>query len=169
MSQEAINLLIGTLYIFVILFAIIGGVGVFVVDKKRSRSLKANLKDKINSEINLSASDVVNIGKAFRLTPYQSRRTVYQIFSEINDKESFDKLKALVYEIEKVEPFDDLPDEVKPSMIRLTTLATSSSEPSDKQLLSPVSHTLKKYVDLLAEQDRLKKKTNSGVSTLSRT
>ena len=160
MSQETINLLIGSIYIFAILFAIVVGTSIVIIDKKRSRFMKANLKEKIKSKIELTASDVVNIGKAFRLTPYQSRRVVYQIFSEINDKESFYKLKALVNEIEKEEPFDDLPEEVKPSMIRLTSLASSSSEPNDKQLLSPISHTLKKYVDLLAEQDLLKKKTN---------
>ncbi|WP_462172223.1 hypothetical protein [Pseudoalteromonas xiamenensis] len=160
MSQETINLLIGSIYILAIVFAVVAGTSVVIIDKKRSRLMKINLKDKIQSEIDLSASDVVNIGKAFRLTPYQSRRVVYQIFSEINDKEPFNKLKTLVQEIEKEEPFDDLPDEVKPSMIRLTTLTNTSSEPSDKQLLSPISHTLKKYVDLLAEQDLLRKKTN---------
>jgi hypothetical protein len=159
-SQEFINLVIGSIYIFVILLAVGGGASIVFIDKKRSRFMKANLKEKLNSQIELSASDVVNIGKAFRLTPYQSRRIVYQIFSDLNDKDSFDKLKILVNEIEKEEPFDDLPEEVKPSMIRLTSLVSSSSELSDKQLLSPISHTLKKYVDLLAEQDLLKKKTN---------
>jgi hypothetical protein len=159
-SQEVINLIIGSIYIFVILLAVVGGTSIVIIDKKRSRFMKANLKEKIKSQIELSASDVVNIGKAFRLTPYQSRRVVYQIFSELNDKESFEKLKILVNEIEKEEPFDDLPEEVKPSMIRLTNLVSTSSESSDKQLLSPISHTLKKYVDLLAEQDLLRKKTN---------
>ena len=80
MSQETINLLIGAIYILAIVFAIVAGLGVVVIDKKRSRLMKVNLREKITSEIDLSASDVVNIGKAFRLTPFQSRRVVYQIF-----------------------------------------------------------------------------------------
>ena len=158
MSKDVLNLVMGVFYISVMLFAAFMFLWVTTQNKKRIKEMSKNINSKITSGIDLTAEDISHIGKAYKLTPYQSRQVVYKIYSDINDKSEFEKLKKLVAEIEIEEPFDDFPEEVKPSMIRLTTLVSQSED--DKHLLNPISHTLKKYTELMSEQTQLKKKTN---------
>lgn len=63
-------------------------------------------------------------------------------------------------EIEKEEPFDELPDEVKPSLSRLSKLIEKSNDSADKHILLPVTTALTKYVELKVEQEKAKKQTN---------
>ena len=160
MSKDVLSFIMGIFYVSVMLFAVIMFFWVTIQNKKRTKEMSQNINTKITSGIDLTAKDISHIGKAFNLTPYQSRQVVYKIYSDINEKSEFEKLQGLVAEIEMEEPFDDLPEEVKPSMIRLTTLASKSDD--DKHLLNPISHTLKKYTELISEQTQLKKKTNSA-------
>src|SRR5690606_26607337 len=96
--------------------------------RKNLDSMQKNIHKKMASGIQLTAKDVVNIGKSFDLTAFQSRKVIYKIFREADNKESFDGLKNLVQEIETEEPFDEMPDEVKPSLVRLTKMADESKE-----------------------------------------
>ena len=100
------------------------------------------------------------LGISFDLTAFQSRKVIYKIFREADNKETFESLKKLVQEIESEEPFDDMPDEVKPSLARLTKIAEGSDEDSDKHLLAPILGVLSKYVEQKSEQEKLKKQTN---------
>jgi hypothetical protein len=63
----------------------------------------------------------------------------------------------LVVEIEKEEPFDELPDEVKPSLSRLLKIIESSKDESDKHVLLPITSALNKYTELKLEQEKNKK------------
>ncbi|SDP91488.1 hypothetical protein [Ectopseudomonas guguanensis] len=128
--------------------------------RKNADAMQKNVHAKMASGIQLSAKDVVNIGKSFDLTAFQSRKVIYKIFREADNKETFESLKKLVQEIESEEPFDDMPDEVKPSLARLTKIAEASDEDSDKHLLAPILGVLSKYVEQKSEQEKLKKQTN---------
>jgi len=128
--------------------------------RKNADAMQKNVHAKMASGIQLSAKDVVNIGKSFDLTAFQSRKVIYKIFREADNKETFESLKKLVQEIESEEPFDDMPDEVKPSLARLTKIAEGSDEDSDKHLLAPILGVLSKYVEQKSEQEKLKKQTN---------
>src|SRR5690554_7656358 len=94
--------------------------------RKNADAMQKNVHAKMASGIQLSAKDVVNIGKSFDLTAFQSRKVIYKIFREADNKETFESLKKLVKEIESEEPFDDMPDEVKPSLARITKIAEGS-------------------------------------------
>lgn len=160
MSDEVMNIFLAVFYIVSVVL-----IGVFfswftIQRRKNAEAMRKNIYTKISSGIEINSKDVSHIGRAFGLSAYQSRQVIYKIYSEANGKEDFEKLKGLVLEIEKEEPFDDLPDEVKPSMIRLTKIASESGEESDKHLLSPIAQTLNKYVDLKSDQEKLKKQTN---------
>lgn len=160
MSQEALNIFMAFFYIAAIVF-----MGVFfswltIQRRKNAEAMRKNILSKFSSDIDLTAKDIVHIGKAFSLSAYQARQVIYKIYSEANKKDEFSKLKNLICEIEKEEPFDELPDEVKPSLIRLAKVSESSGEESDRHILSPIVQTLNKYVDLKSEQEKLKKQTN---------
>lgn len=160
MDKSVLNLIIGGLYIAAMTFALGVAMSALLIERKRRISLKKNLQKKIESDIELTASDVMNIGKSYKLPPSQSRRILYSVYADIDDKDGFAKLKKLVSDLEKEEPFDDLPEEVKPSMLRLQELSEASPTLSDKSILTPISHSLNKYVELQAEEEKLKKKTN---------
>src|SRR5690554_8152271 len=99
--------------------------------RKNADAMQKNVHAKMASNIQLSSKDVVNIGKSFDLTAFQSRKVLYKIFRDAEDKESFESLKKLVQEIEAEEPYDDMPDEVKPSLARLSKITKDSTEESE--------------------------------------
>ena len=150
----------GAFYVIAIVIAIGFTAWVFIVKRKHMALMKKNVLEKLSSGFELTSKDIVHIGRGFGLSPYQSRNIIYKIHSDIKDKDEFYRLKSLIEDIEKEEPFDELPDEVKPSLIRLTAITSSSDSESDRHLLSPIVHTLSKYMDMQSEQENLKKKTN---------
>lgn len=159
MSKEYLNLFMAFFYVAAVVFMAVFFSWLAIQRRKNSEAMKKNVLSKLSSDIDLASKDISHIGKAFGLTAYQARQVVYKIYSDTSTKDEFEKLKSLVTEIEKEEPFDDLPDEVKPSMIRLTKITSESGEESDNHLLSPISQTLNKYVDLTNEKEKLKKQT----------
>lgn len=160
MSQELLNIFMAIFYVVAIVFMVVFVSWLKIQRRKNSEAMRKNILSKFSSEIALTAKDIVHIGKAFDLSAHQARKVVYDIYSEANEKSEFNKLKGLIYEIEREEPFDELPDEVKPSLIRLTKISESSGEESDRHILTPVVQTLNKYVELKSEQEKLKKQTN---------
>ncbi|MGL6632215.1 hypothetical protein ACSZOF_01385 [Aeromonas veronii] len=92
--------------------------------------------------------------------PKSSRDVIYRLYAEVDEPTTFSVLKKLVVEIEKEEPFDELPDEVKPSLSRLLKIIESSQDDSDKHILLPITSTLNKYTELKSEQEKVKKQTN---------
>ncbi|MGS0680194.1 hypothetical protein ACVBIL_03425 [Shewanella sp. 125m-7] len=160
MTQNTLNLFMGAFYVIAILIAIGFTSWMVIVKRKNMALMKKNVLGKLSSGFELSSKDIVHIGRGFGLTPYQSRNIIYKIHGDIIDKDEFYRLKNLIEDIEKEEPFDELPDEVKPSLIRLTAITSNSSSESDRHLLSPIVHTLSKYMDMTSEQENLKKKTN---------
>jgi preprotein translocase subunit YajC len=148
------------LYAVVIIAMLVFFFWLVIQRKKNTEAMRKNIISKLSSDIELSAKDVVHIGKGFDLTSHRARQVIYKIYSDASSKDEFSKLKKLVTEIETEEPFDDLPDEVKPSMVRLTKITEKTGEESDKYLLSPIAQTLNKYVELKCDQEKLKKQTN---------
>lgn len=160
MKSDFLNLIMAGSYIFIII-----GFGIFmswitIQRRKNADAMRKNIYAKLNSKIQLSSKDVVNIGKSFDLTAFQSRKVIYKIFRDAEDKDTFESLKTLVQEIEAEEPYDDMPDEVKPSLVRLSKITEESDEESDKHILTPITGALGKYVELKSEQEKLKKQTS---------
>lgn len=160
MGFSFFNIVIMGSYIFMIVAFAIFVSWLTIQRRKNADAMQKNVHAKMASGLQLTAKDVVNIGKSFDLTAFQSRKVIYKIFREADNKETFESLKRLVQEIEAEEPFDDMPDEVKPSLSRLTKIAEDSEESSDKHLLAPILGVLSKYVEQKSEQEKLKKQTN---------
>ena len=160
MTKDFFNLFIAILYIVMIV-----GAGVFLswmtIQKRKNKDrMRANVVKKLTSNVTLSAKDIMHIGRGFDLSPQSSRNVVFRLYADVDDSESFTALKALVADIEKEEPFDELPDEVKPSLARLSKVIEQSTDSADKHILLPITTTLTKYVELKVDQEKAKKQTN---------
>lgn len=160
MTKDLFNLFMAALYIVMIV-----GAGVFLsmmtLQKRKNKDrMRANVVKKLTSNVTLSAKDIVRIGRGFDLSPRSSRDVVFKLYADVDDLASFTTLKALVADIENEEPFDELPDEVKPSLARLSKVIEQSTDSADKHILLPITTTLTKYVELKADQEKAKKQTN---------
>lgn len=153
---------LGTILNYLVLIVYVGGISIFVVlmtkmyfDKRKARrELKLNLLEKFKASIPLSINDVINMAKGADLARPSVGKCLNQLLSDTNDPHIFKEIQRLTAELEKEEPFDDLPEEVKPSLVRLVELCEASPVKSDKYLLSPVQKTLGSYVELKAEVEK---------------
>lgn len=160
MTKEVLNLFMAVFYIAVMAGAIVFVFWMTIQKRKNMESMKGNIKQKLSSSVSLSAKDITLIGRSFDLSPKSSRDVIYRLYAEVDEPTTFSVLKKLVVEIEKEEPFDELPDEVKPSLSRLLKIIESSQDDSDKHILLPITSTLNKYTELKSEQEKTKKQTN---------
>jgi len=159
-TKEVLNLFMAVFYIAVMAGAIVFVFWMTIQKRKNMESMKGNIKQKLSSSVSLSAKDITLIGRGFDLSPKSSRDVIYRLYAEVDEPTTFSALKKLVVEIEKEEPFDELPDEVKPSLSRLLKIIESSQDDSDKHILLPITSTLNKYTELKSEQEKTKKQTN---------
>ncbi|HHQ4600287.1 TPA: hypothetical protein ACSP82_001156 [Aeromonas veronii] len=160
MTKEVLNLFMAVFYIAVMAGALVFVFWMTIQKRKNMESMKGNIKQKLSSSVSLSAKDITLIGRSFDLSPKSSRDVIYRLYAEVDEPTTFSVLKKLVVEIEKEEPFDELPDEVKPSLSRLLKIIESSQDDSDKHILLPITSTLNKYTELKSEQEKTKKQTN---------
>ncbi|CAK2110800.1 conserved hypothetical protein [Vibrio crassostreae] len=145
--------------LYAIVLIVFFGLIIWSVRKQEEnrKRLQADLKSKLESGFNLTSQDIVLIGRAHNLSPSNSRLALYRVYKGISDSGSFEKLKKLVSEIHKEEPFDTMPDEVKPSLSRILELTSNTTSETDKHLLTPVTNLLTKYQELVEEQRKTKK------------
>lgn len=160
MTKDLLNLFMAIFYLAVTAGAVVFVFWMTIQRKKNMERMKSNIKNKLTASVSLTAKDITLIGRGFDLSSKNSHDAVYKLYAETDDANAFSSLKKLVEEIEKEEPFDDLPDEVKPSLSRLVKLVESSQELSDKHVLLPITSTLNKYTELKLEQEKSKKQTN---------
>ena len=152
---------IALLSAYAIIFIIGATAMSFIALRKRKarHSLRESISKKIAGGIQLSATDIITMAKGVGLLRPSVNRTVYQLLNDTNDPQLFQQLKTLSGQLEKEEPFDDLPEEVKPSLIRLSELCDESQQKSDQFLLAPIQKTLGSYVELKVDTEKTKKQT----------
>lgn len=149
--------------IFIVVY--VGGIILFVavmtkvaIDKRRGRAeLKNSILTKLKASIALSAKDVNTMARGAGLARASVSKCLSQLLLETSDQNAFASLQKLAADIEKTEPFEDLPPEVKPSLVRLQELLEASSQKSDAHLLSPIQRTLGTYVEQKAEFESAKR------------
>lgn len=156
MTHFGLILLLASLYMLVIAGAVVFLSWMTIQRRINMERMRLNVSKKLAANVMLSVKDVACIGRGFDLSAQSSRDVIYKLYVEANDPASFEALKTLIADIESEEPFDELPDEVKPSLSRIGKLIESSSAVSDKNILLPISTTLNKYVELKAEQEKAK-------------
>lgn len=150
-------------WVFIVLY--VGAIVLFcifmtkvAIEKRRGRAeLKNSILAKINNSISLSANDVSTMARGAGLARASILKCLSQLLLETSDRDAFKSLQKLAMDIEKTEPFEDLPPEVKPSLVRLQELIEASSQKSDAHLLSPIQRTLGTYVEQKAEFEGAKR------------
>ena len=136
---------------------------VFIKKKFDLRRLESCIKEKIDKGINLEPNDIFALGKALDFGPINSRKPIYSLLLNYNEKDKFDQVNSIRIKIEKEEPFSDMPDEVKMPLTRISFLAENSETESDKYLLLPIHKILAKYVELESERDKFRSRAKWSI------
>ncbi|EGQ8047447.1 TPA: hypothetical protein GRR81_25260 [Vibrio parahaemolyticus] len=126
--------------------------------KKKTQELEIALKNKLDSNIEITNQDLNTFSQAYEIPEFKARLALYRTFKDCNDPVQYEKLKVLVKEVRQQEPFDSMPDEVKPSLVRISELISSSELESDKHVLSPITNVFGKYKELLEKQRKSHKR-----------
>jgi len=127
-------------------------------EKARSK-LKEQIQKKIQSGIPLEAKEIADIGRGFELPPSQSITVLNQLYAEAEEKEDHEIYKKLLAEINRAEPFEALPEEVRPSLARLSSLCSESQQESDKELLHPITKVMGEYQEMKSDHASIKKQS----------
>lgn len=125
-------------------------------EKKRAK-LKEQIKKKIENKIDLEAKEIADIGRGFGLSVGHAMDVLYQLYSEAEDEESHARYKKLLAEINRTEPFESLPEEVRPSLARLSEISHSTTQESDKELLHPITKVLEEYQEMKRDHATMKR------------
>jgi hypothetical protein len=140
---------------------LIGAASFFFNEKRR---LEHNLEKfsksiilKLEANIPLSVRDVNAIARGSKITRDSALKCVSNLLRDTTEPALFAKLSELYGDLEKTEPFEDLPPEVKPSLTRIQELIESSNQRSDVLLLSPIQRALGAYVEQKTEFESSKR------------
>jgi translation elongation factor EF-1beta len=125
-------------------------------EKKRTK-LKEQIKKKIDNKIDLEANEIADIGRGFGLSAGNAMDVLYQLYSEAEDGESHSRYKKLLLEINRTEPFESLPEEVRPSLARLSEISHLTNQESDKELLHPITKVLEEYQEMKRDHATMRK------------
>ena len=132
-------------------------------DEKRisdeKKQLKHSISEKLKAGIKLSVQDILDIGRGCNVSGSSSIDVIYQLFAESSDKDEIEIIKPLISDLNKKAPFEDLPEEVKPSMIRLSEICSESTLDSDKNALIPIQQALSKYKTMLSDHHKVKNRS----------
>jgi hypothetical protein len=159
---EFSNWIVAVFYILALSVCVTVFPWLYIKKQKDLYRLERNIKDKFEIGISLEPKDILALGKALGFGPINARKPIYNLLLDSNDKEKFEQINSLRKEIEKEEPFDDMPDEVKPTLLRLSKLVEEYGSDSDKHILLPVHKTLAKYVELESERDKFRTRSRWG-------
>ena len=125
--------------------------------KKRQARVRDLIDKKLGGDIELHAQDVIDIGRGAGASQSSTVDALYQLFAETEDKERYEKLKQLIADLQREEPFESLPPETRPSLSRLSSLCEQSEQTSDRELLHPISKLLEEYQELKQERSSIKR------------
>lgn len=151
--------------ILVILYIIAISIGIYIAfksaknKKKWTEDLKNGVLNKIKSGIDISANDVNLMARATGLSTKSVSECISKLLLIENNKEIFEKIRSLSIDFNKIEPYENLPDEVKPSLMRIQELIDVSNRSSDMALLNPIQRNLASYAEQKNEYETSKKRS----------
>jgi hypothetical protein len=134
-------------------------------DRRRDdakKRLYQNILEKWKAGASLSVNDVLDIGRGLDITRSDAIDVIYMLLAEAKEQKEIDMARHLIDDVNKKAPYEDLPDDVKPSIIRLSEICDEARLESDKSLLIPIQRALSHYKTMLAEHQSIK--TQSRVS-----
>lgn len=173
MSEAIFDLLVGQgaigVALVVMVIALVGaisGAQVSIHDRRqrgdqerRESKLRERILNRLSNDIEVTIKDFERFRNALELNQHQAKRVLDAIYSEELSEEVtaavIEKLDALLGDLEAKQPFDNLPAEVRPSLIRIEKTLSASPDEEDKAVLTPVVNTLHSYVELVRQKRRL--------------
>ena len=155
--EKALNIFLLAMYAVAIVFALSAGVYSIIRDKKAKDGLRAVILKKLQAGIDLSAQETRTMAKGSAIPRLSVNKLVYRLLHDTNDPAMYAKIRSLSLQLEKEEPFDELPEEVKPSLLRLVELCDASPQRSDHALLSPIQKSLSSFVELKVQVEKSKR------------
>lgn len=127
--------------------------------ERRESALRERILDRLANDMEVTAKDFERFHNALELNQHQAKRVVDAIYSEQLSEQVtagvIGKVDALLGDLEAKRPFDNLPAEVRPSLIRIEKTLSASPDEEDKAVLTPVVNALHSYVELVRQQRRL--------------
>ncbi len=118
--------------------------------------LKKTILAKATAFNEISVWEVGNFARAFGIGRQSIDKAMSQLLAETKDKPLYECIKKVALDLEKKAPFENLPDEVKPSLHRIQELIDASALPSDALLLSSIQNALGNHVELKREAEAAK-------------
>lgn len=139
-----------------IIFIVIVPFGVYMTwrESRNKLQLRAAIQTQVHQGLDVTADYVRKMAHGLGINRTAVPRVVNRILSDISDAATSKAVFALSQQLEKEEPFNELPEEVRPSLMRLVELCDSSGTKSDHLLLSPIQRSLNSYVELQAQVKR---------------
>lgn len=127
--------------------------------ERRESKLRERILNRLANDIEVTTKDLERFRNALELNQHQAKRVVDDMYSEELSEQVttavIGKLDALLGDLEAKQPFDNLPEEVRPSLIRIEKTLSASSDEEDKAVLTPVVNALHTSVKLARQQRRL--------------
>ncbi|RRD56490.1 hypothetical protein EII20_10690 [Comamonadaceae bacterium OH2545_COT-014] len=159
MDWKTISNIVVILTYGVLLIAIfIGSAVVIWHEYVGRRKLRSRLERALEEKVELPAHKVQLIARGLGLNPAAANRIVFRMLGDHHGP-NHDGLYELARQLEKVEPFAELPDEIKPVLVRLAEMADQSALSSDKLLIEPVRKSISDYVKLKNDVERRRRFT----------
>lgn len=125
--------------------------------EKASHSFKERVQKKIENGISLTATEIVDVGRGLRLSSGQSISALFELYATAEDKDKHQIYRSLIDDLNRAEPFETLPEELRPSLARLAALCEQSDNSTDKDLLVPLTKVLSEYQDMKRDHATIKK------------
>lgn len=122
------------------------------------RRLRSQLEHALQENIDLPAHKVQLMTRGLGLNSGVANRVVFKMLG-YHVGETHERIYELAKQLEKVEPFSDLPEEIRPIVVRLSELCEGSSIKSDNLLIEPVRKSLFDFEALKNETKRSRKFT----------
>lgn len=127
--------------------------------ERGENALRERILDRLANDMEVTAKDFERFCNALHLDQQQAKRVLDAIYSEqLSDQVTaavIGKVDALLGDLEAKQPFDNLPAEVRPSLIRIEKTLSASPDEEDKAVLTPVVNALNGYVELVRQHRRL--------------
>ena len=127
--------------------------------ERRESKLRERILERLTKKEEVTTRDFNRFRNSNKLTQHQAKRVVESLYSEELSEhvtvEVVRKLDALLTDLEVRQPYEDLPAEVRPSLIRIDTILSDPAFEEDRAVLTPVVNALHSYVELLGQKRRL--------------
>ncbi len=145
-------------YAIIILIFLIGIPYTFWNREKRKKQFKSAINYFLDKNENLNLRDIINMRDALDINEYQSRRIIKSLYLDIAENQNIklEKIRLLQYVVEKEEPFEGCPHELKPSLIEIREII-KKHKPENSELLLPVVKDLKEFNKMNQEYSKIKR------------